>query len=350
VSDAEPEPAPAAPRRRRVRYSGTHPRRHEEKYKELAANADPAFLAKVRARGMTPAGTHVPILLDELLAILRLRPGMRGVDATLGWGGHAEHVLGSIAPGGQLLGLDVDPLELPRTLARLAARGHVEPALRARRTNFAALSSVLHEFGWSDGLDFLYADLGLSSMQIDTPARGFSYKVEAPLDMRMNPARGRSAAEYLSTTDPMELVRVLEENADEPQAQTLAPLLTGRRIATTRELAEVIAQALPRHSGDDERAATIRRVFQALRIEVNDEFAVLERLLQQVPGVLRSGARVAILSFHSGEDRRVKKAFAAGARDGIYAEVSDEVIRPSARERHSNPRASPAKLRFAIRA
>jgi 16S rRNA (cytosine1402-N4)-methyltransferase len=338
------------PRRRRVRYSGTHPRRHEEKYKELAADADPEFLAKVRARGMTPAGTHVPILLDELLAILRLRPGMRGVDATLGWGGHAEHVLAAIAPGGELLGLDVDPLELPRSLARLAVRGHVEPALRARRTNYAALSSVLHELGWSDGIDFLYADLGLSSMQIDTPARGFSYKVDAPLDMRMNPARGRSAAEVLATSDPAELARVLEENADEPRARTLAPLLAGRRIATTRELAQVITEALPERIGDEDRTATIRRVFQAIRIEVNDEFAVLERLLQQLPAALRSGGRVAILSFHSGEDRRVKKAFAAGARDGIYAEVSDEVIRPSARERHANPRASPAKLRFATRA
>jgi len=338
------------PRRRRVRYSGTHPRRYEEKYKELAADADPEFLAKVRARGMTPAGTHVPILLDELLSILSLRPGMRGVDATLGWGGHAEHVLAAIAPGGELLGLDVDPLELPRTLARLAARGHVEPALHARRTNYAALSSVLHELGWGDGIDFLYADLGLSSMQIDTPARGFSYKVDAPLDMRMNPARGRSAADYLATADPMDLARVLEENADEPRARTLAPLLARRRFATTHELARVIREALPERSADEDRTATIRRVFQAIRIEVNDEFAVLERLLQQLPAALRSGGRVAILSFHSGEDRRVKKALAAGARGGIYAEVGDEVIRPSGRERHANPRAAAAKLRWAARA
>ncbi|TAJ03101.1 MAG: 16S rRNA (cytosine(1402)-N(4))-methyltransferase [Planctomycetota bacterium] len=350
---ARPDDRPSeggALRKRRERYAGTHPRRYEHKYKELAA--DPAALEKVRARGMTPAGTHVPILVDELLEALHLAPGARGVDATLGYGGHAERVLAAIAPGGELVGIDVDPLELERTSARLAALGHVAPTLRVQRTNFAALARTLGEIGWSDGVDFVYADLGLSSMQIDTPGRGFSFKRDEPLDMRMNPARGKPAAEWLARVDAAELERVLAENSDEPRAREIAAALTARmrRPTTTRALAEEIAAALRSRLDDAECADAVRRVFQALRIEVNDELGALDALLRQLPGALRSGGRAAILSFHSGEDRRVKKAFAAGLREGTYRATSDELVRPSAAERRSNPRSGAAKLRWAVRA
>jgi 16S rRNA (cytosine1402-N4)-methyltransferase len=353
ASDDRPA-AGGAPRRRRERYAGTHPRRYEHKYKELAA--DPAALEKVRARGMTPAGTHVPILVEELLGALRPQPGERGVDATLGHGGHAERVLALLAPAGELLGIDADPLELARTAQRLGALGHVEPALRVRRTNFAALSNVLHELGWSDGVDFVYADLGVSSMQLDTPGRGFSFKRDEPLDMRMNPSRGVSAAQWLARVDAAELERVLAENADEPNAHSIARALAAssahgaRPIATTRQLAEAVAAALHARLDDDACADAVRRVFQALRIEVNDELGALDALLRQLPSALKSGGRVAILSFHSGEDRRVKKAFAAGVRGGIYRAASDGVGRPTAAERRANPRAGAAKLRWALRA
>ena len=190
------EPTPdVPPHRRRARYRGTHPRRFEEKYKEHAPEQYPELVAHVRSRGQTPAGQHVPILTGELLAVLAPRPGERAVDCTLGWGGHAELVLPRLAPGGQLLALDVDPLELPHSEARLRALGHDERVLLVRHASFAGLGKVLAAVGWHAGADCVYADLGVSSMQLDGPARGFSFKVDGPLDMRMNPSRGPSAAE-----------------------------------------------------------------------------------------------------------------------------------------------------------
>lgn len=349
MTDDAPTPQP---HRRRPRYRGTHPRRFEEKYKELAPEAHPDLIEHVRSRGMTPAGQHVPILVDEVLAALALAPGKRGVDCTLGYGGHARRVLERITPGGALLGLDQDPLELPKTLERLRKLGFEESTLSVRRTNFAGLPAALHEQGWQDGVDFLFADLGLSSMQIDDPARGFTFKFDGPLDMRMNPARGVSAAQWLAGASVAEIERALAENSDEPLARDLARVLAGRRepLATTQRLAEVVRQALPTRYDDDERDATVRRVFQAIRIEVNDEFGVLDALLRFAPQALRRGGRIAVLSFHSGEDRRVKRAFARGLTDGIWSATNDEVIRPSPAERRSNPRSGPAKLRWAARA
>jgi len=347
------ESQPAPERRRRPRYRGTHPRRFEEKYKELAPERYPEMIEHVRGRGRTPAGQHVSILVDEVVRVLAPRPGERGVDATLGFGGHAERFLAALAPDGRLLGLDADPIELPKTEARLRAMGHHESRLLVRRTNFAGLVAALHDVGWADGVDFVFADLGVSSMQIDDPARGFTFKFDGPLDMRMNPARGLSAAQWLARASVETLKAALEENADEPYAARLAHALVARSnsvagpFTTTRELAESVREALRGHAPEDRVDVSVRRVFQTLRIEVNDELRALDALLRQVPEALRPGGRIALLTFHSGEDRRVKKTFERGVRDGIYASTCDDVVRASPEEQRANPRSSSAKLRWA---
>jgi 16S rRNA (cytosine1402-N4)-methyltransferase len=340
-----PGPSPV-PHQRRVRYSGKNPRRFEEKYKERGSDA--ATIAKVLAAGKTPAGTHRPIMVAEILQVLAPEPGDMAVDCTLGYGGHAQELLKAILPGGKLIGLDADPLELPKTEARLRSLGFEETTMITRRSNYAGLPQVLAAMN-IPGVDLIVADLGLSSMQIDDPERGFSVKFDGPLDMRLNPQRGQPASAFLQRVDPRELSTLLAENADEPNAAILAPLLAGKSFLTTQALARAIRAALPRQ-GKQDSDLTVRRVFQALRIAVNDEFSALETLLRHLPACLNPGGCVAILTFHSGEDRRVKKAFAAGMRDGLYEEVSEEVIRPTAEERNANPRSSPAKLRWARRA
>lgn len=339
---------PPAPHRRRPRYAGTYPRRFHEKYKELAPGRYPETVAKVLASGKTPAGSHVPIMVAEVLDVLAPRPGDVAVDATLGHGGHARALLERIQPGGLLLGLDVDPVELPRTEARLRQLGYDDSAFRVRRTNFAGLPQALAAEG-IEAAQLILADLGVSSMQLDTPERGFSVKVDGPLDMRMNPQRGQPASAWLARATPREFARVLAEAADEPDADMLAAALAGRPFATTMALADAIRDARP-HAGEEAHALAIRRVFQALRIVVNDEFGALDMLLRHLPACLAPGGRVAMLSFHSGEDRRVKHAFEDGLRAGTYAAVSDGVVRPGPGERRDNPRASAAKLRWARRA
>jgi 16S rRNA (cytosine1402-N4)-methyltransferase len=345
VSPDAPNPAP--PHKRRVRYAGKNPRRFEEKYKEHQPGQFADTVAKVLASGKTPAGTHRPIMVAEILSVLAPRPGEVAVDCTLGYGGHAEKLLGAIQPGGRLLGLDADPLELPKTEVRLRALGFGPDAFTAHRTNFAGLPQVLAAAGLA-GVDLILADLGVSSMQIDNPARGFSVKDAGPPDMRMNPQRGQSAGALLAKIQPDALSRLLVENADEPHATTLGPALAGHEFATTTALAEAIRRALPRLSRD-EAGLSVRRVFQALRIAVNDEFSALTTLLRQLARLLLPGGRVAILTFHSGEDRRVKQAFEAGLHAGEYAEIAAEVLRPGPEERRDNPRCTSAKLRWARR-
>ncbi len=225
-----------------------------------------------------------------------------------------------------------------------------EDSLRVRRTNFAALFQTLNEVGWGDGADVILADLGVSSMQLDNPARGFSYKHDGPLDMRMNPQRSVSARELLQKLSADRLASLLEENADETRAALLAEALAGRDFAGTLALTAAVKKALPRRLSEEETGSTMSRVFQALRIAVNDEFSALDSFLRELPRCLRGGGRVAVLTFHSGEDRRVKKAFQAAALAGHFASISDEVRRPTAGEIRSNPRAAPAKLRWAVRA
>jgi 16S rRNA (cytosine1402-N4)-methyltransferase len=346
----------AAPHKRRVRYTGTHPRRFEEKYKELDPARHAEELRKVMERGQTPAGMHRPICVREILDILDPQPGEVGLDATLGFGGHAQEILPRLAPGGRLFGVDVDPLELPRTEARLRRMGFDDSVLVLHRMNFAALPTLLPEAG--GGFDFVLADLGVSSMQIDNPARGFSFKVDGPLDLRLDPGGGQPASALLQSVTRQQLRDLLADNADEPHAAILAAALQGQYIETTTELAARVREALraarkpglPEADRQAETKKTLQRTFQALRIAVNDEFSVLDRLLALLPDCLNPGARVAILSFHSGEDRRVKKAFQAGERAGIYSRVAPDPIRPSAEERRANPRSSSAKLRWAVTA
>jgi 16S rRNA (cytosine1402-N4)-methyltransferase len=347
VTEETASPPPPMPHKRRVRYAGKHPRRFEEKYKEHKPGRYAQTVAKVLASGKTPAGMHRPVMVAEVLEVLAPQPGEVAVDCTLGFGGHAQELLARIQPGGRLLGLDTDPIELPKTEARLRALGFGADIFTVRRSNFAGLPQAL----WAaelKGADFILADLGVSSMQLDDPSRGFSVKNEGPLDMRMNPQRGQPASVLLQRIGAEALQTWLTGNADEPYAAVLAPPLAGQFFATTTALAKAVRAALPRLNKED-AADSIRRVFQALRIAVNDEFSALETLLRHLPACLNPGGRAAVLTFHSGEDRRVKKSFAAGLRAGVYAEISD-VLRPGAEERRANPRCAPAKLRWARRA
>lgn len=343
--------ADAAPiHRRRVRYQGTHPRHFEEKYKELAPERYQEDLQKVMSRGQTPVGTHRPICVQEILQALALKPGMTGLDCTLGYGGHASEILRQIVPGGKLIGLDVDSCELPKTEARLRSQGYGEESLLVRRMNFAGIQKIVAEHGAP--FDFVLADLGVSSMQLDTPTRGFSYKTDGPLDLRLNPERGKPASEWLRSQSKEKLERILFENADEPHAILIAKAIllasVAEPIATTTRLREVIAQSLD--SKDKQLVKdTCQRVFQAIRIAINEEFVVLDQLLARLPASLAPGGRVAILTFHSGEDRRVKKSFRELYRAGVYREIAPDPIRPSFQERHDNPRSACAKLRWAIK-
>jgi len=344
VSEKETE-TPRPPRRKR--YGGKNPRRFEDKYKEHDPARYAETVAKVIASGKTPAGTHIPILMEECLEALGLEPGMTGVDATLGYGGHAGRILEGISPGGRLIGLDVDPVEMPKTVERLKAAGFDGECFEAVRSNYAGIGKVLGERGL-EGVDFIFADLGCSSMQFDDPSRGFSFKVAGPLDMRMNPERGVSAADWLAKASVEKLDAALRENADEPRSESLAEALAGKCFDDTVAFARAIRESI-RTSDEEERELTVRRVFQAVRIAVNEEFNALDAFLRALPGCLKPGGRVAILTFHSGEDRRVKLVLKVGVRDGIFSEMSEGVITAGPEERRMNPRSSSAKLRWAVR-
>ena len=257
--------------KRRPRYKGKNPRHFSEKYKELAPDLYPGTAAKVIDRGQTPAGTHRPIMVREILEVLAPQPGELIVDCTLGYGGHAAELLAAIQPGGRLIGIDVDAIELKKTTARLNALGFGPDSLTVHRTNYAGLAKLLPE-----PADIIFADLGVSSMQMDDPSRGFTYKYEGPLDMRMNPERGQPASGLLAKIDEPALAALLRQNADEPQADQLARALLQRRPSTTTELAAGV-----RRAGGDEDC--VRRVFQALRIAVNDEFGALDSFLRNLP-------------------------------------------------------------------
>jgi 16S rRNA (cytosine1402-N4)-methyltransferase len=348
MEDQDPEKRP-----RRVRYKGTHPKAFKEKYKEL----DPALygddVAKVMEQGRTPAGMHRSICVNEILEFLQISPGQKGLDATLGYGGHSAEMLKKLLPNGHLFAIDVDPFELPKTKERLAAMGLGEDVLTVKKMNFSSIDLLSQEVGL---FDFVLADLGVSSMQIDNPERGFSFKVEGPLDLRLNPTSGKSAAEFLKSISKLQLEELLIENSDEPHASAIAQTIAfnlskGKKINTTTDLQVIIQDALkylPESQRKEEIKKSCQRCFQALRIAVNDEFGVLDKFLEKLPYVLAPGGRVAILSFHSGEDRRVKKSFQHLFREGVYQEISNDLIRPSLQEINSNPRAKSAKLRWAV--
>ncbi|TAH37371.1 MAG: 16S rRNA (cytosine(1402)-N(4))-methyltransferase RsmH [Planctomycetota bacterium] len=335
---------------RRARYRGTHPRRFEERYKELDPARFPREVEKVRARGHTPAGTHVPVLLAEVLEVLRPAPGGVILDCTLGHGGHAAALAQRVLPGGRAIGIDADAEELERTRARLAAQGL---PVAAHQGNFAGALQVLAAEGL-EVVDIVLADLGVSSMQLDRPERGFSWKHDGPLDMRMDRARGVSAAEWLRSASEEQLRAALESWGEDPDAAAVAAVIKAQPPASTGELLRLILQAKRldpgavkrRRRGDGHPAA---RTFQALRMAVNREIPNLEHLLRILPRLLRPGGRAAILSFHSGEDRRVKQAFARGRAAGVYA-AGGGPVPPSPAEVAANPRARSARLRWAERA
>ena len=339
--------------KRRVRYKGTHPRTFEEKYKEHDPERYADTVAKVISKGSTPAGMHISIMVKEILDFLQIQPGQKGLDATLGYGGHTRKMLEQLGGQGHMYALDVDPIEIVKTKERLASAGYGEEILTILQQNFANLETVAEQYG---PFDFILADLGVSSMQIDDPKRGFSYKVEGPLDLRLDPEHGLSAAERLRELSREEIAGMLVENSDEPYAEQIANEVirtyrSGGRIDTTTELAAVIERSLmflpENREKKDIVKKTCQRTFQALRIDVNSEFEVLEAFLEALPHALAPGGRVAILTFHSGEDRLVKKAFARYHKEGIFAEISRDVIRPSAEECRSNGRARSTKLRWA---
>ena len=342
--------------KRRVHYAGTHPRSYKEKYKEHNPEKYADTIEKVIQKGSTPAGMHISICVKEILEFLQIQPGQVGLDATLGYGGHTKAMLECLKGEGHIYALDVDPIESAKTRERLAKQGYGEEILTIRLQNFADMDLVVKETGRK--FDFVLADLGVSSMQIDNPDRGFSYKVEGPLDLRMNPQKGTSAAERLKEVTEEELVGMLRENADEPYAEEIAATVMkwfrkGKSIETTTHMREVIEQALC-YVPKAERAEAVKkscaRTFQALRIDVNSEFEVLYTFLEKLPKVLAPNGRVAVLTFHSGEDRLVKRSFKELEKAGIYREIARDFIRPSAEECARNSRAKSTKMRWAIRA
>jgi 16S rRNA (cytosine1402-N4)-methyltransferase len=340
---------------RRERYKGTHPKGFKEKYKELQPQKYGEDIAKLIKQGKTPAGMHISICVKEIMDFLQIQPGQIGLDVTVGYGGHSLTMLKQLMPGGKLYGIDVDPIELPKTRKRLQDLGYGEDSLVLQKMNFSDIDQIFYQSG---PLNFVLADLGVSSMQIDNPERGFSLKLDGPLDLRLNPSTGKSAAAFLKKCSQEQLKEIFIENSDEPHATKIAAAIVekmngGEFIETTAQLKEVIQDVLVNlHAATkkEEIRKSCQRCFQALRIEVNKEFEVLDKFLSKLPDILAPGARVAILSFHSGEDRRVKKSFQTFFREGLYSEIAEEPIRPSIEEINSNPRAKSTKFRWAIKA
>jgi 16S rRNA (cytosine1402-N4)-methyltransferase len=292
------------------------------------------------------------VLLDEVLDALRPRSGQIIIDCTVGLGGHAAPLLKAISPSGQLIGFDFDPANLE--IARAALRT-ISDSFVLHHSNFAAVSKLIVAVGHQQ-VDAILADLGVASPQIDDPSRGFSYRESGPLDMRMDPGRSESAAQLLARLSEEQIRDALFELGDEEDAPQIAHLIVRRRverpIRTTDDLTAIVCEArdftLRRAAGAKLHPAA--RTFQALRILVNREMQNLERLLDDAPRLLRPGGRIAIIAFHSGEDRRVKQSFKELRRTGLYSEISPEPIIATAEEHRANPRSRSAKLRWAERA
>ena len=361
MSEEEKMMQDAPVHKRRKRYSGTHPHKYSEKYKELNPEKYKEDVEKIIGQGKTPAGTHISICVKEILEVLRIQPGEIGLDCTLGYGGHTGKMLECLEGKGHMYATDVDPIESVKTKERLAKRGFGEEILTIKHLNFANIDEVADN---GEKFDFVLADLGVSSMQIDNPERGFTFKQDGPLDLRMDPTRGKSAAERLHEMTQDEIEGMLIDNADEPNADRIAKAIVkekrkGVKITSTQQLYHIIEDAIESLPGrqsisKEDRKTEVRkscqRCFQALRIDVNSEYEVLFSLLDKLPLVLSPGGRVAILTFHSGEDRLVKNAFRYGKKEGLYSEIAEDPIRPSKEECYINPRAHSAKLRYAIRA
>ncbi len=346
------------PHKRRQRYAGTHPKKFSEKYKEQNPEKYAEEIAKIINKGNTPAGMHISICVDEILNFLQIQPDQIGLDATLGYGGHSSKMLACLKGAGHLYGVDIDPIEIEKTKARLENQGFGADIFTAIHNNFSEIDKIAAQHG---PFNFMLADLGVSSMQIDNPERGFSFKREGFLDLRLNPTQGISAAQRLKSISVAELEGMLIENSDEPHAYEIAKAVireTKKRnfIDSTSKLKAIVEEVIeanktiPKNEKNEAVKKSCQRTFQALRIDVNNEYEVLYSFLEKLPNALAAGGRVAVLTFHSGEDRLVKKAFKSLKREGVFSEIADDVIRPSAAECRANPRASSTKMRWAIKA
>jgi 16S rRNA (cytosine1402-N4)-methyltransferase len=348
---------PPLKRPRRLRYSGTHPKNYRQKYKEHNIEAFPDLEAHLCAKGKTPASTHIPVLTEDVLACLKPRPGEFVIDCTVGYGGHALEFIKRIGSTGKLIALDVDSTELENTRRRLST---VNAPVSFYRSNFAGIGNVLNREKL-DGYDIIFADLGVSSMQIDNPDRGLSYKYNGPLNMRMDDRLRRTAADLVNALSEEELTKAFCELADEPACQEIAHQVVIQRaiqaITQTSQLVQVIfdAKDINRQAWRQQRRIEkfsslhpAARVFQALRIMVNDELGCLRELLRVAPYCLRPGGRIGIISFHSGEDRIVKQSFRDGVRNGIYQEAAEDAVVPKTKEINSNSRSASAKFRWAV--
>ncbi len=352
------EPKQPEGHRRRPRYGGTHPRRFDQKYKERNPDKYPDLQQKLRAKGKTPAGSHVPVLVEEVIGCLNPKPGEIVADCTVGYGGHAREFLRRIGNDGRLIGFDVDAAELEKTRQRLNG---FASQIRLYHMNFAGLANILAK-EQIEGYDIIFADLGVSSMQIDDPSRGISYKHDGPLDMRMDPRLKQTAADLLGSMSMEELSQALDELSDEPDHERIAQMIVGQRtiqpITQTSQLIRLILNAKgltektwkkQQKQSDFGSLHPAARTFQTLRILVNDELSALKELLRIAPWCLRPGGRIGIISFHSGEDRLVKHAFRDGLEQGTYASISKDALVPRTQEKLHNPRSASAKLRWAFK-
>jgi 16S rRNA (cytosine1402-N4)-methyltransferase len=343
--------------RRRPRYSGTHPRRFSQKYKEKDAQAYPHLHQRLRAKGKTPAGTHVPIMVAEIMATLKPKPGDIVADCTLGYGAHARHFAQHLGPTGRIIGFDVDGSELEKTRERLQ---DIKAGLTVYRKNYAGIASVLHEEKLT-GFDIIFADIGVSSMQVDDPSRGISYKHKGPLDMRMDSRLKETGADLLERLSTKEISEALKQLSDEPDHERIASAIVEQReqspITQTNQLIRLVFKAkniTPKAWKEQQQRKfntlhPAARSFQALRIMVNDELGALRQLLRIAPQCLNPGGRIGIISFHSGEDRLVKTAFKQGKTAGIYSAVTPQPLVPRRQEIMQNPRSSAAKFRYAVK-
>ena len=301
----------------------------------------------------TNEGEHRAVLAREVLDLFDPKPGQVAVDCTVGWGGHAAELLPKLGPDGFLFGLDLDAENLAKAQARLEAIGG---PFALHHGNFAGATQVVQGAG-RPGVDMLLADLGFSSMQVDDPSRGFSYRRDGPLDMRLDRSRGKTVAQLLQTIPQKELADALRDFADEPNAGKIARAIVQTRATRPIETTHQLAQFLMEIVGETEwklqpkpgvwKIHPAARSFQALRILVNRELANLEHLLRILPTLLNPGGVAAIISFHSGEDRLVKASFREGKHLGHYAAISEDPVRAGFDERGENPRSRSAKLRWA---
>jgi 16S rRNA (cytosine1402-N4)-methyltransferase len=301
--------------------------------------------------------SHQPVLYQEIIHALQPKSPGRYIDGTIGAGGHARGILEACSPDGLLLGFDLDPQALALARETLAPYGK---RVFLTQASYSSLLESMKQLGWG-AVDGIVIDLGVSSMQLDTPERGFSFQVDAPLDMRFNRDFGLTAAQLVNTTPEADLANLLFKYGEEPRARKIAKMIVqARPLETTKQLAEIVKKAYPGHS----RIHPATRTFQAIRIAVNDELSALEQTLPRAMQALLPGGRLAVISFHSLEDRIVKDFFRKESKDQInppyekifeierkatLKEINRKPITPSEEEIASNPRARSAKLRVAER-